>query len=271
MLVGLVIMLKLHFSSIINVILLSALLPRWGFSLAEPLVPEYKTPLNLTGIIDGDPSFKQEVSGNLLNVAYKEAKKGNPVLIVQGCNCFGFGGGLSAEIGRLLPEAKFVDDEDTRKSGEKLGHYTSADVTRNGVTFKVINGYTQYHGGRARQLSLEENISSVFRKIAKDFPGYRVYYPDIGCGIAGGNWDRIHPIIKQALKGNSATFVRYNPNETAILPEVGSVHDFLKETDYLYHDKNSPQGNEPILKGLSSVELLAVKSFIKALMKKRVG
>ncbi len=246
----------------IRVILLSFLLAGWTLTWAIDFIDEYEIPSDLADVAfvdvtDGRSSLGQEVSGNLLNIAYEEAKKGEFVLIVHGCNCFGFGSGLSGQLNEYLPEAELIDQKSVRGDRSKLGRYTSVDVIRNGITFKVINAYTQYQGGEEKQQNLERSIKSVFRKIAKDFPEYKIYYPAIGCGITGGEWNKIHPVIKRALKGRDFTFVRYNPDEAVRLPRP--VNDVKRKSAVIPdNEKQEPWHQSTMTKVVSILAVIKV-------------
>ena len=39
-----------------------------------------------------------------------------------------------------------------------------------------------------------------------------VHMPRIGCGLAGGTWDKIEPLIKQTLSNNNITTYVYDFN-----------------------------------------------------------
>ncbi len=167
-----------------------------------------------------DSLLYQENTGNILNLAFDHSQKDRPAAIVQGCNCFGFGGGLSAVIGRYFPEANQVDQQTTAGDPAKLGTYSKVLVEREGKPLWIVNMYTQFKGGTEMQEHLERNIKAGFERLAQDedLKDVRIFYPDIGCGIAGGNPLQILPIIKAALKEVPATFVKFNPNDTIKLP-----------------------------------------------------
>jgi O-acetyl-ADP-ribose deacetylase (regulator of RNase III) len=108
-------------------------------------------------------------------------------------------------------------------------------------TFQIVNAYTQYHwksgrsGGRSHGSGGNANnqnhtgavttttttptagpavdydaIRQVFTIIRTDFHGYRIGYPKIGAGMAGGDWNIISDIINQALEGEDHTLVEYD-------------------------------------------------------------
>lgn len=50
------------------------------------------------------------------------------------------------------------------------------------------------------------------RKINHIFKGQHVGLPQIGCGLAGGDWNRVKTIIQNELKDCFVTVVIYNKN-----------------------------------------------------------
>jgi O-acetyl-ADP-ribose deacetylase (regulator of RNase III) len=50
------------------------------------------------------------------------------------------------------------------------------------------------------------------RKMNKEFSGTHIGLPQIGAGLAGGNWNRIKNIIQTELIDCKVTVVIYNKN-----------------------------------------------------------
>jgi len=84
----------------------------------------------------------------------------------------------------------------------KLGNYTWAKYKYG----YVINAYTQYLGGANLDY---EALTLVLRKINHKFKGEHIGLPQIGCGIAGGDWKKVRKIIKRELKNCYVTVVIY--------------------------------------------------------------
>jgi O-acetyl-ADP-ribose deacetylase (regulator of RNase III) len=78
----------------------------------------------------------------------------------------------------------------------------------------VVNAYTQYNYGSnhadgvARPLDYEA-LALCMRKMNKVFVGKHIGLPQIGAGLAGGNWNRIKSIIEQELRDCKVTIVIY--------------------------------------------------------------
>jgi O-acetyl-ADP-ribose deacetylase (regulator of RNase III) len=144
------------------------------------------------------------IKGNLIDLA----EAGRFDVIVHGCNCFhAMGAGIAKEISSRYPAALAVDKNSTLKGdSSKLGGYTFTYVTApNGYSFIIVNAYTQYYYGRPKKgkgpVVDYDAIGSVFGMIAKHFNSYRIGYPKIGAGLAGGNWVDINGIICSKLIG----------------------------------------------------------------------
>jgi O-acetyl-ADP-ribose deacetylase (regulator of RNase III) len=137
--------------------------------------------------------------GNLVNIIQQGGLPEYAVtVVVQGCNCMCLGranGGLAAQFNKFFPETMEADLATKAGDRSKLGTYSKALV--NGV--EVINAYTQFEGGANLDLGA---LRKCFKAINSEFGGSTqivVLYPDIGCGIAGGKWDEIRPIIDEEL------------------------------------------------------------------------
>ncbi|MDO5067695.1 MAG: macro domain-containing protein [Propionibacteriaceae bacterium] len=145
------------------------------------------------------------ITGDLIELALA----GEFDVIVHGCNCFvTMGAGIAKAIKQRFPEAWQADQTTERGDRGKLGTYSSALVERDGVSFTVVNAYTQFtHRGAGPKVDYDA-VRAVFRAVARDFPDARVGYPLIGAGLAGGDWGRIQVIIDEELTGMSHVLVR---------------------------------------------------------------
>jgi O-acetyl-ADP-ribose deacetylase (regulator of RNase III) len=159
------------------------------------------------------------INGNIITLALQ----GQFDAIVQGCNCKAtMGAGLAAQIRNKLPGAYQADLDysiQTKMQGRddysKLGNFSICIVNQytdrdNQTTmtseFDVINAYIQYHPGpdlryNALQMCLE--------KINVSYAGKKVALPQIGCGIAGGDWHKVEELIKRHLYDCDVTIVMF--------------------------------------------------------------
>jgi hypothetical protein len=76
----------------------------------------------------------------------------------------------------------------------------------------VVNSYTQYKYGGNHTDGVNkpldyEALTLCLRKINHIFNGKRIGLPQIGAGLAGGDWNRIKQIIQTELKDCDVTVV----------------------------------------------------------------
>ena len=132
-------------------------------------------------------------------------------IIVQGCNCFCvMGSGIAAQIAQQFPDAKIADDETVRGDPGKLGSYTIGM----GGRLVILNCYTQYETSRTDDVFDYHAFERVLSKIARRFGKWRFGLPMIGMGLAGGDPERIIPMIETftdlvEAQGGSVTLVEY--------------------------------------------------------------
>lgn len=75
----------------------------------------------------------------------------------------------------------------------------------------VVNCYTQFFPGRnlgKGEIPLDyEALTLCMRKMNNEFKGMHIGLPKIGCGLAGGDWERVREIIKKELYDCNVTIV----------------------------------------------------------------
>lgn len=144
------------------------------------------------------------------------AKKGMFDVIVHGCNCMCTqGAGIAVRMRNEFGTDKYHMENPIFKGDiNKLGNIEYEYKTLSGRNVAIVNAYTQYKygpnhpDGDAQPLSYEALIMCL-RKINYVFAGKEIGLPQIGAGLAGGDWDLISPIIKKELKDCSTTIVIY--------------------------------------------------------------
>lgn len=142
----------------------------------------------------------KEVKGDLIEMT----KEGAFDVICHGANCLK---NMEAGIAKLIKtnfiRAYITDRDDMRLSRQRLGDLSySYDIDSD--TY-VVNLYTQYYGGKNLDY---EALTLSLRKLAMVFnEDTHIGLPMIGCGIAGGDWDRVKSIIKEELKEYKVTIV----------------------------------------------------------------
>ena len=162
----------------------------------------------------------QIIKGDLIELAVS----GKAGIIVHGCYCFhAMGSGIAGVLASQFPQIPLADSKYTAKGDpSKLGSYVVAEVTleayANGRAggiprisarpldnpFQCINLYTQFTPG-------PDFIESIFvyalKKLNKDFAGKHLWFPKIGCGIGGGDWERVEGLMLQHLTDVKVTVV----------------------------------------------------------------
>ena len=145
------------------------------------------------------------ITGDLIALA----KAGQFDVIVHGCNCFHtMGGGLAAQVRRHFPEAYEADLATPHGDRAKLGTCSFAVVEREGRRFTVVNAYTQFHPSMGGGVDVDyDAVHEAMRWIKTRHTGARIGLPQIGAGLAGGDWARIEGIIADVLGDEDVTIV----------------------------------------------------------------
>lgn len=141
------------------------------------------------------------IEGNLIDLALK----GEFDVIVHGCNCFStMGAGIALGMAKTFGCDNFLYEQDIYTGDiNKLGIIDYQKLNK----FFVVNAYTQFQPGKNLDYAA---LRLCLKKINFLFTGLRVGLPQIGCGIAGGKWNKVFRIIKQELKNCNVTIVIYN-------------------------------------------------------------
>jgi O-acetyl-ADP-ribose deacetylase (regulator of RNase III) len=168
----------------------------------------------------------QEVTGNLI----KMASEGHFDVIAHGCNCHSImGAGLAPQMAKMFGCDQF-EMELWGSTIEKLGNidwqtfvlgehiaWNLNDLknNRNEPELIVVNAYTQYNYGKNhKDGSIRpadyEAITLCMRKMNSVFKGKRIGLPQIGAGLAGGDWEVIKNIIQTELADCNVTIVNYD-------------------------------------------------------------
>jgi O-acetyl-ADP-ribose deacetylase (regulator of RNase III) len=153
----------------------------------------------------------QEIEGDLIKLALQ----GKFEIITHGCNCFcTMGAGIAPQMAyhfgcNTYPMEAWSKQGDIRKLG-------SIDyIMLNYPDFKltVVNSYTQYYYGKNSpgcEIPLDYSaLELCLRKINHLFKPSKIGLPQIGCGLAGGQWEIVKGIIQKELKDCDVTVVIY--------------------------------------------------------------
>jgi O-acetyl-ADP-ribose deacetylase (regulator of RNase III) len=148
----------------------------------------------------------QKIKGDLIQLALE----GEFDVIIHGCNCFcTMGAGIAKQIKSTFPEAYQADLQTEKGNQSKLGDISWTKVETSKGELIIVNGYTQFHWkGNGRKVDYDA-VRAVFQKVKQQFSGFRIAYPAIGAGLAGGDWAIISAIIAEELNGEDHTFVEF--------------------------------------------------------------
>lgn len=150
-----------------------------------------------------------EVEGNLITLA----KEGAFDVITHGCNCYS---AMGAGIAPQMAKAFGCDEYLMEKWGPSVNKLGCIDweyfENEDGPTIIVVNSYTQHHFSSKFGPPLDyEALTLCMRKINYQFKGKHIGLPQIGAGLAGGDWERIKTIIQTELNDCNVTVVIYKP------------------------------------------------------------
>lgn len=170
----------------------------------------------------------KEIKGDLIKLALN----GEFDVIAHGCNCFcTMGAGIAVPMAKVF----FANDMPLEKSNfsgdiNKLGNIEYQFITSTGTGLRksnpndlyvgdilviVVNCYTQYMYGRNHVDGVDipldyEALTLCMKKINHTFKGQHIGLPQIGCGLAGGDWERVKQIIQKELLDCNVTIVIYD-------------------------------------------------------------
>lgn len=118
-------------------------------------------------------------------------------VIAHGVNCQGImGSGVAKVLYQKWPENKFMYQDycHTRHPDKLLGDILDVITKDNKV---IINCFTQLNYGYDKQLYLSyEALEKCINKI-KDWGYTQIAIPKIGCGLAGGDWEKVKEILNR--------------------------------------------------------------------------
>lgn len=143
----------------------------------------------------------KEITGDLI------ADAASYDVIVHGANCFcTMKSGIAKQVIQHFPEAEQVDKQTTKGERSKLGTITHTLHT----TPIVVNAYTQFEYGTDKMNCDYNAVRNCMKELKKKFSGKKIGMPQIGAGLAGGDWNTIKQIIHDELQDEDVTIVYWN-------------------------------------------------------------
>lgn len=143
------------------------------------------------------------VKGDLI----KLAEDGLFDVIVHGCNCFNvMGSGIAKTIKDRYPGAYKMDCGTIKGDSSKLGTYTVYNTEK----FTIINAYTQYNIRKNSDVFDYDAFQKILDQLDQTYSNdIKIGFPLIGCGLAGGNKERILSMINDFAKNRKVTVVEF--------------------------------------------------------------
>lgn len=163
-----------------------------------------------------------ETSNGITTIRYHEGDATEPVgsglkIIVHICNDIGkWGKGFVLAVSRRWKEPERVYREAFKQThSPALGDVQFVPVSKTITVANLIGQHGIATGAGGPPPVRYENIRAGLLKVAElaRMKGASVHMPRIGCGLAGGEWAKIEPIIAESLadRGIEVTVYDYIP------------------------------------------------------------
>lgn len=154
----------------------------------------------------------REIDGDFIDLV----KSGKYHISCHGANCFSImGAGIAKQISYHFPGVYNADNECNLSPIQKLSNFTYGYSVNYGY---ICNLYTQYNPGKNFDY---DAFILCLRKLKLNFPNkdnegkrWKILFPLIGCGIGGGEWNKVKNIILTELADYfDITVVRYKKKD----------------------------------------------------------
>lgn len=151
------------------------------------------------------------VTGDLI----KAFLNGDVDCIAHQANCYNvMGSGFAKQLKKDIPEAFKADEEYLRLTGrDRLGHCSFFEKENNKFVFNIYGqlDYRRWHEDYGTQLSY---LTVGLIRMANELDdkglantGYKVGFPLIGCGLAGGDWEEVEKNIKTIFENSYDVYI----------------------------------------------------------------
>lgn len=154
------------------------------------------------------------------------AKAGEVNVIAHQANCFCTGkSGIAPLLFEAFPEMKKADDSTVKGDKSKLGKL-SASVSPEFIGFNLYGQYHCIHKHPeygTQYPALESSLKMMREVLDKGIKGsqpFKVGFPLIGCGLAGGDWEIVSKLITEAFEGFDGEVTVYT-----LKPVKGLIYD----------------------------------------------
>lgn len=158
-------------------------------------------------------SYK-EVKGDALSLFFEST---TDAALIHGANCQKvMGAGIANQIRLQVSPLFYLDQYDMRTPSQRFGNYSAVVLGQKEDKIKIgVNLYTQFSpGANFDIIALTNSLKSFKFSIPKEKRGIMtVYCPKIGCGIGGGDWTDVEPVIKKELSEFNIVVVNFTPTK----------------------------------------------------------
>lgn len=141
----------------------------------------------------------------------KELETGKYNVCIHGCNCFNnMGAGFAKTLADNYPEVLDADLFTEKGDAGKLGGYSVATIYPYGYEIKVVNLYTQFKYGPAKDnnfsiMHLKKGLETLIHNL--DPNTSRIIMPYIGTGYGGGNRKEVFRLIETLFYDFDVTII----------------------------------------------------------------
>ena len=148
-----------------------------------------------------------------MKIIEKDITKISEGIIAHQVNCFGrMGSGVAKSLSENFPKIKseYVELCSNNRPESLLGTFQTVIINDK---LKVLNCFSQLHYGKDGKLYTNyTSIDNIFGNISKKF-SEQLYLPFMyGCGLGGGDWNKIKAIIEDVFKHENLTVIEYDTN-----------------------------------------------------------
>lgn len=142
-------------------------------------------------------------------------KSGEVNVFAHGANCFcTMGSGIAPQIKSAFPNMYSADLATEKGDTSKLGTCTMAFMKEGKLV--GFNLYSQYGYNRRRQGLRDLDYNALYDSMVQmkgrlqyvsggSMAGYKIGFPKIGAGLAGGDWNVIEAMIKSVFFDSDVT------------------------------------------------------------------
>lgn len=141
-----------------------------------------------------------------MKIIFGDLLKSNVPVIIHQCNCFHkMGAGIAKLLKDLYPEVYESDKRTVFGDKTKLGSFSYAEINNKDLKY-VINLYSQYNYGKGIHtdyIALKNGLNNALKFIhSKSIKRVGIPYL-IGCGLAGGDIDKVYSILEEVQEMNT--------------------------------------------------------------------